>query len=133
MNKSNPHVIWFRFAHVLRYIFQTFEKNPLLALFHDKVKSGIVLPRTTMLKIFYGKIFSSQTRQNYLFKIWSFIIYKVGNKWLNFEGCTQKIESTEYFSEKHLLFLRAWFFKNTPCITEHDEFLEYRNSLYVPF
>ena len=72
-------------------------------------------------------------RQNYLFKIWSLIIYTVGNKWLNFEDRTQKIESAEYFSENLLLFYELDLKKNTPCITEHDEFLECRNSLYVSF
>ena len=66
MDKSNPHVILFRFAHVLRYIFQTFEKNPILALFHDKVKSGTVLPRTTILK-FSTEKYSAVKRDKIIF------------------------------------------------------------------
>ena len=50
MDKSNPYVILFRFAQVLRYIFQISEKNPILALFYGKGQKCSKLPRTTIKK-----------------------------------------------------------------------------------
>ena len=38
MNKSNSYVILFRFAQMLGYIFQTSEKNNILALYYGEVK-----------------------------------------------------------------------------------------------